>query len=348
MYRDLLSPRVTVRAVAFDLDDTLAVTVRDRETLLREAVERAGVPVDLDREDYVEAHRDHSGSATRRPVFEALVDDLDHVGDADAVEPEGNDDDLAESTYLAGEPPTRCGSDDDAAGAEAAFSAEEGSGLAPGNADGQTSTNATGGKTAADRAGATATPDRSDRKPDEAVDAATSADAADAAPAGGADVADAADAAALTRAYREAVGGALEPVAGAGSLVEELRGRYRVGLLTDGPDDAQHDKLRRLGWTDAFDAVVVTGGIAAPKPDPVAFHALAAALDVSPAETVYVGDNPQRDVAGAAAAGMLPLQVLYDGGPEPHPAAVATLRRTDLESLPGVIENLGCDRPDDA
>ncbi len=219
------------RAVAFDLDDTLAVTRRDRETLLRAAADEADVPAPFDRDDYLEAHREHSGSDSRRPVFEALVDD-------------------------------------------------------------------------------------------------------------------AADAPDLTRAYREAIGDAIEPVDGAGALLETLSGRYRLGLLTDGPERTQRDKLRRLGWPDAFDAVVVTGGIDAPKPAPGSFVALADALGVPPESMVYVGDDPERDVDGAATAGMVPVQVRYEGGPEPSSLAAATVRRSELASLPGVIEGLA-DRTDD-
>jgi len=220
------------RAVAFDLDDTLAVTRRDRETLLRAAAEAAGVPLSFDREDYLAAHREHSGSETRRPVFEALLSD-----------------------------------------------------------------------------------------PDEA--------------------------AALTRAYNEAILEAIEPVDGAGSLLERLAARRRLGLLTDGPERTQRDKLRRLGWTDAFDAVVVTGGIDAPKPAPGSFVALADALDVPPESVVYVGDDPDRDVDGAATAGMVPVQVTYDDGPDPSPLAADTVRRSEQAGLPTVIQGLA-DRADDA
>jgi putative hydrolase of the HAD superfamily len=220
-----------LRAVAFDLDDTLAITASDRAEILRRAAERADVPLTFDRQDYRDAHREHSGGASRRPVFDALVDG---------------------------------------------------------------------------------------------------------------------DAAAITDAYREAIAESLEAVPGAAEAVADLRGRYRVGLLTDGPDETQRDKLRRLGWTDAFDAVVVTGAVDAPKPDPDAFAALCEALGTEPRETAYVGDDPDRDVAGAAAAGLLPIQVLYDGSPDIHPAAAGTIRRDDLAELGAVLEEAVGDGADDA
>lgn len=150
-----------------------------------------------------------------------------------------------------------------------------------------------------------------------------------------------ATAADLAAAYRQAVEDTLEPVAGAADLIRELRESYRVGLLTDGPVAAQRGKLERLGWTDLFDAVVITGDLPAGKPDERAFRAVCDELGVPPERAVYVGDRPEVDVAGAAAVGLSTVQVLYPGGPAPHPAADATVDRADLaDALPDVLASL--------
>ena len=147
-------------------------------------------------------------------------------------------------------------------------------------------------------------------------------------------------AAAVAAAYREAVGEALRPVPGAAELVRRLRDTYRVGLLTDGPLAAQRDKLDRLGWTDLFDAVVITGELPAGKPDSGAFERVCADLNVDPARTAYIGDRPEVDIAGAAATGLRPVQVTYPDGPTAHPAAVATVERAAMaEALPGVLDS---------
>lgn len=217
-----------MKAVGFDLDETLATTARDRATILAEASERADAP-DLSREEYLAAHAAHSGDASREPVFDALLDDRD--------------------------------------------------------------TDATPGDLAA--------------------------------------------------AYRAAIEESLEPVPGAAGLVEDLRRAYRVGLLTDGPVEAQRNKLAALGWTDLFDATVVTGALGGPKPDREAFAALADALDAAVDDVVYVGNHPENDVAGAADAGMTPVQVLYEGGHDPHPAAAATVSRDRMVTdLPDLVDGL--------
>ena len=149
------------------------------------------------------------------------------------------------------------------------------------------------------------------------------------------------DPARLAAAYRRTVEEALVPVEGAADLVGTLRESYRVGLLTDGPVRTQRGKLETLGWTGLFDAVVVTGELPEPKPDPRTFRRLLEALGTAPEETAFVGDHPEADVAGAADAGLYAVQVSYPGGPDPHPGADAVIDRDALaERLPGLLASL--------
>ncbi|NQX22779.1 HAD family hydrolase [Curtobacterium sp. VKM Ac-2852] len=103
------------------------------------------------------------------------------------------------------------------------------------------------------------------------------------------------------RAYREAWRLFPESLA----LLHELRDLgHCLGLLTNGTETQQLDKLARTGLADAFDVVCISERIGFQKPDVRAFHALTAQLDVDPADCLFVGDDPERDVAGARAAGM--------------------------------------------
>lgn len=145
----------------------------------------------------------------------------------------------------------------------------------------------------------------------------------------------------LASAYRERIEDALVPVEGASDLVTDLRERYRVGLLTDGPVRAQHGKLETLGWAELFDAVVVTGSLPAGKPDWRTFDHLLDALEAPPWTTCYVGDHPEADVRGASDAGLHTVQVVYDGGPDPVPEADAVVERDALAAeLPAVLSEL--------
>lgn len=64
---------MALAAVVFDLDYTLAVPERDRQTLLDEATAAAGVR-DIDRREYLDAHGADLASGTRAPIFDALID----------------------------------------------------------------------------------------------------------------------------------------------------------------------------------------------------------------------------------------------------------------------------------
>lgn len=72
------------RAVAFDLDDTLAVPDDDRATILERAVSRAGGTHLVDavsRDAYLDAHTREAGGKTREPIFRALLEDAAVEGD---------------------------------------------------------------------------------------------------------------------------------------------------------------------------------------------------------------------------------------------------------------------------
>ena len=91
------------------------------------------------------------------------------------------------------------------------------------------------------------------------------------------------------------------------ALLSVLRGRYRLGLVSDGIDAVQRMKLQSLGLEDAFDAVVLSDALAdgreAWKPSSRPFVAVATALRVAPCDAIYVADNPAKDFLGARSAG---------------------------------------------
>lgn len=82
-----------------------------------------------------------------------------------------------------------------------------------------------------------------------------------------------------------------------------LRG-FRIGILTNGNQRQQREKLERTGLVDLVDTVCVSEEIGAQKPDRRAFEILAERLGVAPDECHFIGDNPEHDVAGARDAGM--------------------------------------------
>lgn len=93
-------------------------------------------------------------------------------------------------------------------------------------------------------------------------------------------------------------------------LLHELRSAgLRVGVLTNGTQEQQLDKLKAIGLIDSLDVVCTSERIGAHKPALNAFRAFADELGVSAEECLFVGDNAEHDVAGARAAGMRALLI---------------------------------------
>ena len=93
-------------------------------------------------------------------------------------------------------------------------------------------------------------------------------------------------------------------------VLEYLRPRYKLYILSNGFTELQARKMRSAGIDHFFDGVVLSEDIGVNKPNPAIFeHALRVA-DVSAAEALMIGDNFEVDIEGAQRVGI--DQVYYD------------------------------------
>lgn len=88
------------------------------------------------------------------------------------------------------------------------------------------------------------------------------------------------------------------------TLVELTRRQLRMGVVTDAPRLKGWQRLTQLGLAEFFDVVVTFDDSRVRKPDPAPFRAALDALQMRPGEVVFVGDWPERDVAGAKGLGL--------------------------------------------
>lgn len=93
--------------------------------------------------------------------------------------------------------------------------------------------------------------------------------------------------------------------------LENLRRRVALGSISNGVAD-----LHAIGMAHYFQASVAAHRFGRAKPDVAIFHAACEALEVTPHEAVYVGDDPLLDVQGAQNAG---LQAVWMNRPELGP-----------------------------
>ncbi|MWG35815.1 HAD family hydrolase [Halomarina oriensis] len=123
------------------------------------------------------------------------------------------------------------------------------------------------------------------------------------------------------------------PTPGALSTLDTLAGDLPLGVVTNGPRDAQHEKLSGLGRPDAFDVVVCAGEETPPKPATEPFAVALAALGVTAERTLFVGDSPETDVTGANATGIVSVLV----GPRTADGVVPDARLDSLHALPDLV-----------
>lgn len=89
------------------------------------------------------------------------------------------------------------------------------------------------------------------------------------------------------------------------ATLQRLGAFYPLGLITNGPSDAQRAVVGALGLAPLFRWLLVSGDtdIGVRKPDPAIFQRAAGLAGCVPAALLYVGDSAVNDIAGAHAAG---------------------------------------------
>jgi FMN hydrolase / 5-amino-6-(5-phospho-D-ribitylamino)uracil phosphatase len=92
-------------------------------------------------------------------------------------------------------------------------------------------------------------------------------------------------------------------------VLERVREQTGVGMITNGPSEIQRNKIKLLGIGSLFPFILVSEEIDIWKPDPRIFQRAMQLGDATQDETVYIGDNPFHDVAGAKAAGITSIWV---------------------------------------
>jgi putative hydrolase of the HAD superfamily len=83
---------------------------------------------------------------------------------------------------------------------------------------------------------------------------------------------------------------------------------YRIGVVSNAEGRVAHD-LEGAGFKGLFETVVDSHHVGVEKPDPKIFGIAMERMGVGTETTIYVGDVPAVDVAGARAAGLTPLLI---------------------------------------
>jgi putative hydrolase of the HAD superfamily len=87
-------------------------------------------------------------------------------------------------------------------------------------------------------------------------------------------------------------------------VLDTLRSRYPLAIVTDAQSAYARPELHRLGLLDYFNPIVVSGDHGFRKPDIRLFHMATHGMGVAPENTLFVGDSLHRDIQGAQRAGL--------------------------------------------
>jgi HAD superfamily hydrolase (TIGR01549 family) len=114
---------------------------------------------------------------------------------------------------------------------------------------------------------------------------------------------------------------------GACEVLKELDENFPLGLITNGPTEAQWHKINRFRLSRIMEVILVSGQIGIAKPDPRIFQVALEGLRASPEEAVMIGNSLEHDHQGAINAGIPFIWANHLGRqlPEGWPEPMATI-----------------------
>lgn len=98
-------------------------------------------------------------------------------------------------------------------------------------------------------------------------------------------------------------------------ILDYLKERYRLHIITNGFEEIQGRKLRNSRIDGYFTEVVNSDRAGVKKPDPRIFRMALDATGIAPENGVMIGDSLEADVEGARAVGMQALHFNVHGEP---------------------------------
>ncbi|GGF89806.1 HAD family hydrolase [Paenibacillus abyssi] len=123
-------------------------------------------------------------------------------------------------------------------------------------------------------------------------------------------------------------------------VLDQLKGKYKLLLLTNGSPDLQNEKLAGVPEiAPYFDHIVISGQFGEGKPAASIFRHALERIGVEAGEAVMVGDKLTTDIIGSLGVGMTAVWINRHGMKHTD-EIVPTHEITSLEELPGLLERL--------
>jgi putative hydrolase of the HAD superfamily len=120
-------------------------------------------------------------------------------------------------------------------------------------------------------------------------------------------------------------------------VLDVLRDRYPLAVITDAQSAYARAELRKVGLLGYFDPIVVSGDHGFRKPDPRLFQFALDGLGVTAGNTLYVGNDMYRDIYGAREAGLPTVMFDSDQGQKVYQDCAPDHTITDFRDLLGIL-----------
>lgn len=121
-------------------------------------------------------------------------------------------------------------------------------------------------------------------------------------------------------------------------VLKELKQKYKIGVVSDCQPEYAIYESRFLGIYDLFDEFIMSARFGFRKPDPRLFRMCLKSLDVSPSESIFIGDSPFRDIQGGKNAGIKTILIEQTKLDSPYEIK-SDYRIRDIIELPDLIRN---------
>lgn len=126
---------------------------------------------------------------------------------------------------------------------------------------------------------------------------------------------------------------------GAVEVLRTLRERgMKLGIVTNGFSETHREKIALLQIGEYFDAIFIADEVGMIKPDPLLFAHACTSMGSAPAHGAMVGDRYDRDVRGAAEAGLFTIWLNVRGEPLPPGAPPPDATCESIVDVPAALE----------
>jgi putative hydrolase of the HAD superfamily len=130
------------------------------------------------------------------------------------------------------------------------------------------------------------------------------------------------------------------------NVLDQLSGKYKLAMLTDGFMPAQQLKVRALGIEQYFQKIVYTEQLGRQfwKPSPVGFEKIIEGLNEKPQNMAYIADNQAKDFIAPNRLGMATIRIIRTNRihheSEPGPNAAPRSSIDQIDKLAQMLERL--------